>query len=444
LVLKSLGAGGGDSIGCFYNPHYIEIGALNHALHTFKLQVRLATCTHKGVCASPHEAAKLPLPSLVQEAETQNQSATATSHPTIRNSVPEKGAFPMDQEMLKPYQQHAQKVWNEQQQQCLLDPALAPMLKHHFQSTGKLIRPALAMSFYDLLTQGTLLTHPQPPKPVCEMAIALELLHNGTLIHDDLQDGDAMRRGIPTVWKAFDAYQAINAGSALYFHTLRIFAQLDVPHTQIATLCQLLSEQTLQILSGQALEKQLWQLFEQPHPPSYVASSTLYLSIVQKKTSALFALPLMCAATLADLPYTQCLLLQHIAHPLGAAFQIQDDILDLYGKKGRDKIGSDIAEGKPSLLALSGLAQSSPEQAQKLYEIIRAPRTQTQAQDIQWAIKHIQQSEALDRVVRHMESLYQEASHAITQHFPREQEPLQRFLKALYQTITAPIQHLLP
>ncbi|MCB9644498.1 MAG: polyprenyl synthetase family protein [Myxococcales bacterium] len=244
----------------------------------------------------------------------------------------------MANDMLAPYQEHAQHAWESLQPGILAqDQALAPMLAHHFKSTGKLLRPALTLAFFDQLVHGQTTATPQTPAHVTQTALAIELLHNATLVHDDLQDGDTQRRGIPTVWKAFDAYQAINAGSALYFHALQQIANLAIQPLSIVRLQRLLASQTLAIIAGQALEKQLWRPLEVLRS---IDTEALYLEVVQKKTSALFALPMMSAAILADIPEDATLVLEEVARPLGALFQIQDDILDLYGNKGRDAIGT--------------------------------------------------------------------------------------------------------
>jgi geranylgeranyl pyrophosphate synthase len=344
----------------------------------------------------------------------------------------------MSHDILAPYQQLAHTAWHALQPQWLdLDPALAPMLAHHFQSTGKLLRPALTLAFYEQLLHGEHSEMPNPPTSIIQMAIALELLHNATLIHDDLQDGDEYRRGVPTVWKAFDAYQAINAGSALYFHALRLLANLDIEPQITRLLCQLLADQTLAIIGGQALEKQLWAVLERPdahHDPL-----ALYLRVVEKKTSALFALPMMSAALLASRPLDELPALEAVARPLGALFQIQDDILDLYGQKGRDTVGNDIAEGKPSYLALYALQHAPQADRERLYTILRAPRLDTSPEDIAWSLEMLRGCGALRAALQKIDDLQQQAITALPPALPQEPLSPQRFILALCEKIMQPI-----
>ncbi|MCB9640350.1 MAG: polyprenyl synthetase family protein [Myxococcales bacterium] len=347
----------------------------------------------------------------------------------------------MANDMLAPYQEHAQHAWESLQPGILAqDQALAPMLAHHFKSTGKLLRPALTLAFFDQLVHGQTTATPQTPAHVTQTALAIELLHNATLVHDDLQDGDTQRRGIPTVWKAFDAYQAINAGSALYFHALQQIANLAIQPLSIVRLQRLLASQTLAIIAGQALEKQLWRPLEVLRS---IDTEALYLEVVQKKTSALFALPMMSAAILADIPEDATLVLEEVARPLGALFQIQDDILDLYGNKGRDAIGTDIAEGKPSFPALHALRHANNEESARLYDILRCPREETTEQDISWAIDLIRRCGALDASLQKMEQLRQQSLDALLRAIPAPKTPTP-FFEAVCDKIMAPIHHLLP
>ena len=105
----------------------------------------------------------------------------------------------MATDMLAPYQDLAQHAWEELQPSLLAqDQALSPMLAHHFKATGKLLRPALTLAFFDQLAQGHTSQTPHCPPQVVQTALAIEILHNATLVHDDLQDGDAFRRGVGT------------------------------------------------------------------------------------------------------------------------------------------------------------------------------------------------------------------------------------------------------
>lgn len=324
--------------------------------------------------------------------------------------------------------------------------ALSPMLAHHAHVVGKLLRPALTLAFFDLL-QGKAATAHETAQ-ISQAAIAIELLHNGTLVHDDLQDGDEIRRGHPTVWKAFSPYQAINTGSALYFHAQRLLATLDLDPATVVQLNRYLCDCSLEIIDGQAAEKNLWPQIQPtddgrfPALPQDEAVST-YLTIVQKKTSALFALPMLLAGTIAGESPDTLAHIDAVANPLGALFQIQDDLLDLYGDKGRDTAGNDIAEGKPSLPALLTIYRANPDHASRLFALIQQPRDKTEASEIAWAIDLIREVGGLQASLGTIDRLRTEAldrCRALPLRVPPK--PLADFLDGLCDTILKPIEHL--
>lgn len=349
---------------------------------------------------------------------------------------------------LEAYRPAIAEAWNSLLPQILeRDEALQPMLQHHLNVVGKLLRPLLTVAFYDLLLSSDD-SRPKYHEQVKQAAIAIELLHNGTLVHDDLQDGDDVRRGQPTVWKSFSPYQAINAGNALYFHAQHLLSTLELPPAIVVQLNRHLAEYSLDIINGQAAEKNLWPRIapkgngEFP-AMSYEDATNFYLHIVEGKTSALFSLPLFTASCIAEEGTVVAESLNHIADPLGALFQIQDDLLDLFGDKGRDSVGNDIAEGKPSLPALHCMYLASPEDARWLFDLIQKPREETEQSDILRAIELIRDSGALQaslETIDHLRTTALERCRKLPLQVPPE--PLADFLDGLCQTILKPIQHL--
>ncbi len=317
--------------------------------------------------------------------------------------------------------------------------ALRPMLEHHFQVAGKYLRPMLSVAFYDLLTGCA---PEERPSSVLDVALGIELLHNATLVHDDLQDGDETRRGQPTVWKAFSPYQAINAGSALYFYALQAISTLPLDNDTKHRLTTLIIEQTLQIIEGQALEKDLWSRLDQS--TTYEQALALYRDVVENKTSALFIMPLGAAAILAGLSDDSVQRLMALARPLGTLFQIQDDLVDLYGDKGREQPGMDIAEGKPSLLALFALHKADDEEKEELRAILKKPRQDTSSDDIARAMSLYQSSGALDEALMTIERLRGVAlEEARSLAVGTSENDVSAFLDSVCALFLRPIQHLL-
>ncbi len=356
------------------------------------------------------------------------------------------------QDLFTPYEKVIQQHWaGNFEQIATYDKDLEPMIRHHFAVMGKLLRPMLTLAFFDLL--GGLKRHssineaqkePQEelhfPDAVIKAALAIEYLHNATLVHDDLQDGDELRRGHPTVWKAFSPYQAINAGSSLYFHTFRQLVTLQIPPQSIVTLLKITAEQALAIIGGQAAEKELWQKLDRQN---FDDAYALYLDVVQKKTSALFALPMMTAAILAGEKEELIEQLPRIAAPLGALFQIQDDLLDLYGNKGREEKGSDIAEGKPSLPVLHFLCRAPQKESDELLQLIQTPREQTKRPKIDWAIEKIKERGGRQFSLETINRLRQEALDAAKElPLSVSTERFVAFIDATCDKMMKPIAHL--
>lgn len=204
------------------------------------------------------------------------------------------------------------------------------------------------------------------PMRLLPLGAACEVLHNATLVHDDLQDGDAQRRGQPTVWKRHGAAQAINVGDAMLFVPSLLLARLDVDGPVREALTRRLVHDTLAVIDGQALEI---VLRDEASP-----SVDTYLAMVEGKTSGLFALPMAGAALACGADELTVVSLTEAARHLGVLFQIQDDLLDLYGDKGREAVGNDLREGKRSFLVVHALTHAPPASRVWLRSLLDGPR----------------------------------------------------------------------
>lgn len=248
--------------------------------------------------------------------------------------------------------------------------ALPAMAAYHLETGGKRLRALLP-----LLTAEALGADPARLVP---LGAACEMLHNATLVHDDLQDGDRTRRGRPTVWARFGAAQAVNLGDAMFYWAVLLLHRLDAPPALREALAARLMGETLRVIDGQDREFALKAAPE--------ATPEAYFAMVEGKTSGLFALPMAGAALACGAPAPVVGGLGEAARHLGVLFQVQDDVLDLFGDKGREAPGGDIAEGKRSLLAIRALATLPPERGAWLRAVLDAPREATRAEDIAAAI----------------------------------------------------------
>jgi geranylgeranyl diphosphate synthase type I len=184
-------------------------------------------------------------------------------------------------------------------------------------------------------------------------AAAVELIHNFSLIHDDIQDDSPLRRGRPTLWKVWGIPQAINAGDALFTqaHLAMLQVAKDSPPAITLRAVELLQETCLHLTQGQYLDI------------AYEKRSDLtvemYWQMVRGKTAALLAACAQIGALIARADQAIIETYRIFGESLGLAFQVQDDLLGIWGdpQVTGKSAQSDLISGKKSLPILFGLAQ---------------------------------------------------------------------------------------
>ena len=262
------------------------------------------------------------------------------------------------------------------------------MLVEHLATGGKRIRAQLALSGAEAL--GV------PAQKVVSWAAAVELLHNATLIHDDIQDGDETRRGQPTVWAKHGVAQAINAGDLALMLPFLALPYLQTDDSTRWTLSWWLAEAAAKTVRGQVEELDLFAKGD--------LSRDSYFRCVSVKTGGLLSLPLEGALLLAGFSASEARTVGLSIQPLGVVFQLQDDVLDLYADKGRSIQGSDIAEGKVSALVVEHVALC-PFEREWLLSVLRLPRESTTTEHISQVTKRFEDSGALDAVLKNIQTL---------------------------------------
>jgi geranylgeranyl diphosphate synthase, type I len=222
----------------------------------------------------------------------------------------------------------------------------------HFQpasiDAGKRIRPMILLLATE--AQGGAW------KAALPAAAAVELLHNFTLIHDDIEDRDEIRRGRPTLWALWGLAQAINAGDALYslsYQSLFALSEQGLPPETVITAAQRYAAAILRITEGQCRD-----LSFESEPAIEEAA---YLTMIEGKTAALLGMACELGSIIAGAPEEQCAALCEFGEALGKAFQMYDDLLGLWGdpQKTGKSAGSDLLKGKKTLPILHGLQHSS-------------------------------------------------------------------------------------
>ncbi|PWR72672.1 polyprenyl synthetase family protein [Methanospirillum lacunae] len=217
---------------------------------------------------------------------------------------------------------------------------LSKASNHLLFAGGKRLRPALFKLAADTIRSGS-------SAGILPAGLALEVTHNFTLIHDDIMDGDATRRGKPTVHTLWGEPAAILAGDVLFARSFCLVADAIAPDAAKVEASALLAKTCVEICEGQQLD----MTFETRQD----VSRDEYLDMVTKKTGVLYGAAAAMGALLAGATRPQIDALYIYGCSIGAAFQIQDDIIDLMAppeQSGKDQ-ASDIREGKQTIIAIT-------------------------------------------------------------------------------------------
>jgi len=256
------------------------------------------------------------------------------------------------------------------------------LAREHLASGGKRLRARLALSVGGALGA--------PPERAVPWAAACELLHNATLVHDDIQDGDRTRRGHRTVWAEHGVAQAINAGDLLLIAPYLALDRIPAGDGLRWRLARIVAARSAEVAAGQSGELALGGAVR--------VTMEEYRAAVGGKTGALFQLPVEGAAILAGRPEAEAASLGGAFREIGFLYQMQDDVLDLYGDKGRGATGSDIREGKISALVVEHLTLH-PADRTWLGRLLALPRGETPDADVQRAMLRFRVEGALDNVL---------------------------------------------
>ena len=221
---------------------------------------------------------------------------------------------------------------------------------------GKRIRPVLMMLAYNL--------YKEDPESILMQAVGLETYHNYTLLHDDLMDNADMRRGHDTVHKKWDANKAILSGDSMLVLAYQRMQQCDVRHLQ--AVLDTFTETALEIGEGQEYDMS----FETRND----VTEDEYIEMIRLKTSVLLACAVKIGAILADAPADDISNLYKFGEQLGLAFQLQDDLLDVYGdpKVFGKAIGGDITSNKKTYMLINAVNRANAQQRSELMKWIEA------------------------------------------------------------------------
>ncbi|MDJ0865468.1 MAG: polyprenyl synthetase family protein [Myxococcota bacterium] len=264
---------------------------------------------------------------------------------------------------------------------------LGRAVDYHLARPGKLARARLA------LAAGRALNH--RPEAVEQFAVSCELLHNASLVHDDLQDRDLERRGQPTVWHRFGDAMAVNLGDHLLTRALEQAATVEAPGAVRGRLVRAVSAAVHTTLLGQTDDVSSCK--------SPLRTPEAYLRMARAKTGPLLALPVEGALILAEAAPELGERVRDAMSAFGAAYQIQDDLIELFDLEGRGEATGDLARGRPNAAAVYFLAGAAPEEAERLLRLLESSPVDAN-QAAPW-VRRIRASPAIDAALRQLDTL---------------------------------------
>ena len=219
-------------------------------------------------------------------------------------------------------------------------------LRYMINIGGKRIRPRLCLTSYALFKDSL-------GEDILFPAIALEVFHSFTLIHDDIMDKADVRRGVPTVYRKWDENTAILSGDVMSIESYKLIAK--APAKVLPQVLELFSKTAAEVCEGQQYDMDFEEMENVPMED--------YMKMIGLKTAVLIACSAKMGALVAGADEEQADLLYKFGYDLGLAFQIADDWLDTYGdtKVFGKAIGGDIVNNKKSWLMTRAIEKAGSE-----------------------------------------------------------------------------------
>lgn len=282
---------------------------------------------------------------------------------------------------------------------------LYDLLADYPRRGGKMMRPALCIA--------TARAFGAPMEAALRSAVAIELLHNALLIHDDIEDESEERRGQPTLHALHGVPLALNAGDTLTLMSLRpLIENTDLlgPELSMRVL-----EET-ETMARESAEGQAMDLGWRRENVTDITTAD-YLQMVLKKTCWLATIyPIRVGALIGTSDSIDLDLFLRFGFFLGAAFQIQDDVLNLVGDDsyGKEREG-DLWEGKRTLILIRLLEQASHAERLRIQSILELPRADKTREQIDWLRKLIDASDSIHNARQIAANL---ADAALREYFP--------------------------
>lgn len=254
-------------------------------------------------------------------------------------------------EILTKVNEFIEQLPYDRQPQSLYEP-----VKYVLSIGGKRVRPVLMLLAYNL--------YKEDPERILMPACALETYHNYTLLHDDLMDNADVRRGLPTVHRKWDANTAILSGDSMLVLAYHRMLQCDADKQP--EVMSLFTETALEIGEGQQYDME----FENRDD----VTEEEYIEMIRLKTSVLLACAMKIGGILAGASAEDADNLYKFGEQVGLAFQLQDDLLDVYGdpKVFGKAVGGDITCNKKTYMLINAFQRANSEQRAELERWVSA------------------------------------------------------------------------
>lgn len=285
------------------------------------------------------------------------------------------------------------KIDFDRSPRCLFEP-----IEYTLTLGGKRIRPCLTLMACNIYRENV--------EKAINPALGLEVFHNFTLLHDDLMDQADKRRNKSTVHKKWDTNTAILSGDAMLIMAYRLIGETQAPF--LKRILDLFSQTALEICCGQQYDME----FEKRED----VSEDEYIEMIRLKTAVLIACCMKTGAIVGGASEKEAEHLYRFGIYMGLAFQLQDDLLDVYGNAeifGKN-IGGDILCDKKTFLLINAMTLANKEQKKKM-AFFKDPSNAYTAEEKISAYTHIyNQLNIKDITQQKMNSLYQLAINELT------------------------------
>lgn len=307
-----------------------------------------------------------------------------------------------------------------------LNRAVADPVWEFLDRGGKRWRPALFLLICEVLGKN--------PNDFLDFAIIPEVIHNGTLMVDDIEDASELRREKPCTYRIYGLDVAINAGNAMYYLPLLPLLEKKgkIPAEKARRIYEIYVQEMISLSLGQAMDI----AWHRGLANANELDENAYLQMCAYKTGTLARMSAKIAAVLADAGDELVDRLGHLAESVGIAFQMRDDVLDLTStefEKKKGGRGQDITEGKRSLVVIHALRIADARDKKRLVEILDKHTSNQKLRDE--AIALITKYGSIDYVKKFAKKIVEDSWRQVEEFLPDSngKEKLKSFAQFLIQ-----------